>query len=86
MKMSSIKRAIHNGMGILLFFLLVIFTTSCTGQEFQNSESMQNEQTTGSISTEETAVVSEELEAANDDIRILEMKLNYPDFPELEDE
>ena len=62
MKMSSIKRAIHNGMGILLLFLLVIFTTSCTGQEFQNSESMQNEQTTGSISTEETTVVSEELE------------------------
>ena len=35
---------------------------------------------------EELRFVREELEAANDDIRILEMKLNYPDFPEMEDD
>lgn len=35
---------------------------------------------------EKLRFVSEELESANDDIRILEMKLKYPDFPELEDD
>ena len=35
---------------------------------------------------EKLRFVSEELDSAIDDIRILEMKLNNPDFPELEDD